>query len=129
MLRPGRTSTSYSPLAGTSICDVRPRAGGVKGYPETDPCATRTYGDGVPGDPSFPGPPGPEAIREGQPLNPVPSPHHSHQVREGADARIVVQWSEHGWPAVSALPVQTCQTCSLHCATVTGNRSQKGGRN
>src|SRR5262249_30045127 len=40
-----------------------------KGYPETDPCATRTYGDGVPGAPSFQGPPGPEAIREGQPLS------------------------------------------------------------
>src|SRR5262249_27261898 len=43
----------------------RARCGGVKGYPETDPCATRTYVDGVLGAPSFLGPPGPEAIREG----------------------------------------------------------------
>src|SRR5262249_14297635 len=31
---------------------------------------------------------------------------------------IVVQWSEHGWPAVSAQPMPTCQPCSLHYATV-----------
>src|SRR5262249_24264384 len=37
----------------------------LKGYPETDPCATRTYVDGVLVAPSFLGPPGPEAIREG----------------------------------------------------------------
>jgi hypothetical protein len=61
----------------------------LKGYPEIQPCATRSYGEWVPRTPAFPGPPGPQAVRKGQPVNPESFPAYDDEHRFAVLRRFV----------------------------------------